>query len=81
MGLKATYISSEREIFKVQVPVVTTEPVPLALIYNQARTVEFLTPVTPDLETRMQGRLKAFFYGAEVAGIFAWGDEAPWQDW
>jgi hypothetical protein len=48
-------------IVKLQLPLVTTEPVPLALIYNEDRSYQVQVPVTAEIKRKMKGDVKAFF--------------------
>lgn len=50
------------EIFKVQVPLMTNAPEPLALLYNKNRDVEFHLPVDENIQEMMAGSFKKFFH-------------------
>lgn len=68
-------------IVKVQMPMVTTEPIPMALIYNKNRDV-LIYEQASILKEVMGNRLKAFFHAhISKEGILEIGDEAEWQDW
>lgn len=73
-------------IVKVQLPVVTNEEWPLALVYDKQRKIQEQIPVTPSLLDMMCGtdgavRLKAFFEAVLLNGALVLGKEAPWQMW
>lgn len=72
-------------IVKVQLPLVTNDPDPCALIYNASRSVEYMAPLSEpfgkDLIRIMRGRPKAFFHAKLVGTILHIGDEAPWRRW
>lgn len=48
-------------ILKIQLPISSNEPEPMALVYNKDRSFETFLRVTPALETLMDGQLKAYF--------------------
>lgn len=48
-------------IFKVQVPLMTTDPEPCAYLYNESRSIYFYTPVTKYILRLMNGEFKKFF--------------------
>lgn len=68
-------------IFKIQVPVFTTLATPVALIYNEDRSIEVTVEVTDELLEFMDGELKLFAEGRVEDGIFNIDSLAPWQDW
>lgn len=68
-------------IVKVQIPLATNAPTPMALIYNEDRSVEYQTPVTRDLRRKMKGQWKTFMHAELVDTILHLGKMAPWQDW
>jgi len=55
-------------IVKVQIPLASSEPEPMALVYNEDRSVEMRIPIDIGLEVWMEGRAKAFFE-AEIEEI------------
>ncbi len=70
-------------IFKVQLPVTSNvqDRVPMALIYNQDRSVSIMLPVDRNISNFMNGAYKKFFLGIidrERIEIF---NEESWQDW
>lgn len=68
-------------IVKVQFPLASNEPQPLALIYNQDRSVCVQIPITDPLRARMGGRKKRFFH-AEVSDFgVEIGDAVPEESW
>jgi hypothetical protein len=73
---------AKRQIFKVQMPLVTSEPTPTCLIYNRQRTIYETFPVDDRIRNLMRGEFKRFFWGHYRRGTLDIGpDEAPWQDW
>lgn len=70
-------------IVKVQLPLSTNEPEPLALVYNENRKYDVFMRITPDLIKVMEGRPKAFFHATydKVANNTILGKEAPHQPW
>ncbi len=78
-----------RQIFKVQLPIVTTDPSPKALVYNEDRsiytkvaiTAELLEDFTEAVESPGGGPAKTFWYGELVGTQFQFEEPAPWQEW
>lgn len=71
------------QIFKIQIPLAGNRVPPVALAYNQNRTMERYLPITDDLTKMMAGSPKKFFY-AHVdldTRLFEIKGEAPWQEW
>jgi len=66
------------EIVKVQIPIITSETIKLALIYNESRSIQFQIPVTKKLIKKMQGEFKQFFFIDTENNITG---KAPWQSW
>ena len=64
-------------IVKVQLPILTNDPCPHALIYSRGKKFIASLPVTPQLKEKMGSEIKQFFYW--VDGKIA--EKAPWQDW
>lgn len=71
----------ERIIVKIQVPLETNDPDPKALVYNEARSVDFAMPINKQLLGKMSGAKKQFFYANLEKGILDIDRKAPWQDW
>lgn len=70
------------EVFKIQVPLMTTESEQLALIYNSSRRKMVQIPVTKEISNFMNGSFKKFAYGTFDKGEkFKITKEAPWQNW
>lgn len=67
-------------IVKIQLPLVSTG-CPMALIYNESRTIEEIVPVNADLERRMDGQNKAYFQANLEDGQLELISPAPWQNW
>lgn len=70
-------------IVKVQIPLSGSDPQAMsaAFIYDEARTIEALLPITDDLLEAMDGEYKAFFHAhLEGTNLFIDG-RAPWQEW
>ena len=70
-----------KTIFKVQVPLVTNDPNPQALIYDKKREEDHFVPVTEWLLAQMQGQPKLYFYGYIDGETVVLTEIAPWQDW
>lgn len=71
-----------RTIVKVQMPLVSTEKHPRALVHNQDRSVLFQTPITDPLRARMRGKAKGYFHATiEPSGDIEISDPAPDQSW
>lgn len=69
-------------IVKVQTPLVTTEPEPRALVYNEDRSYEGWIQLTVDLLELMGPEPKKFFYASvDEDGILTIAGNAPWQTW
>lgn len=70
------------EIFKIQLPIATSAPVPLALVYNEDRSKHGQFEAGEDLIDLMDGRPKAFFFAKQrPTGEIEIDREAPWQKW
>ena len=68
-------------IVKVQVPLLTNEKIPKALIYNADRSFEMQVPAADVLEA-MGTKKKAFFNAAVIEdGTLEIHDEVEWQTW
>lgn len=77
-----------RLIVKVQLPVVSTDAAPHALIYSRSRSVQCEVPVTGKVRKALQGKLKSFWYARLVpdpkkSGAFLVSLDriAPRQEW
>jgi hypothetical protein len=76
-------------IVKVQIPLVTTERKPWALIYNSDRSVEEMFPITCGLLKRLDSQPKSFWYAKYAPDPGGRPGEfrlhllrkAPWQEW
>lgn len=73
--------ASRLQVYKVQLPIVSTEDNPPALVYNRTRSVRFVVLVTARLLDRMAGEPKAFFYGTVRGTQLTIVKPAPWQEW
>lgn len=73
---------SGAEIVKVQVPIVNYSKTPLVLVYSKGRSRVREQPLTPDLQKKLGGQIKAFFY-AYYSSTVGWAiaERAPPQDW
>jgi hypothetical protein len=73
------------EIVKVQVPVASIDPDWPALVYAKGRSRMVETPITPEIETAMDGKPKRFFWAEWLGGVIGWkidwSRRAPWQNW
>ena len=81
-----------KEIFKLQRPLVSTEPQVMVMIYNEDRSKEGFLPATPEVldlfpeEPIWEEGLQVDPYKIFVYGTFHYGEIdiveiAPWQDW
>src|SRR5690349_22919079 len=75
-------------IVKVQIPIVTSEPKPMVLVYNEDRSVQDMFPYTAQLRRTLRGKLKSFWYAhlipnREPRGTFTVSLDAPAprQEW
>ena len=68
-------------IVKVQLPLVSNEAEPKALIYNADRSIEYMPSVDDELRSLMGDRDKAFFHAELVGSILQIGNEADDQTW
>jgi hypothetical protein len=71
----------KRLIVKVQLPLVTTDPDPYALVYDRSRELQAMVPVTPELLAGMGGEVKCFFYAEVSDDGLTLDRQAPFQDW
>lgn len=69
------------EIFKVQLSISSSHPSRRVFMYNEARDLQFEGDAKSDINKKMKGRLKAFFYGTLENTLIVLGNEAPDQDW
>ena len=69
------------EIFKIQLPIRTTEPVPKALIYNEDRSIEEIFPASSFKSLFENGEMKIFHYGELIDGTLNINHRAPNQEW
>jgi len=71
-------------IVKIQVPLVTADPYPKALIYNKGKSV-WITRGLEELPDHvlkiMSKEPKAFFHAKIVDDELEIGIAAPWQEW
>lgn len=71
----------QSEIYKVQMPIETNMTQPMALVYNEMRSVDVTMPVTDSLLRFMAGSVKKFIRGRIEDGNIVIDSEVPWQDW
>jgi len=78
----------KRIIVKVQTSIVTFAPHPMALVYNQSKSVYSQFPITAQLLKILKGEPKTYWYADLVpdprkAGAFQVSivKRAPWQEW
>ena len=69
------------EIFKIQLPLSSTEPKPLALIYNENRDIEEFISTTQVKHYFVGAQKKVFIYGELIDGTLNLYDKAPYQEW
>lgn len=67
-------------IFKIQLPLQTNAPEPMALVYTITRANMAHIPITPELKALMRGRTKAYFQAEVVDGTLVIGREVN-QTW
>lgn len=74
---------SKKKIYKVQVPVSTNEPVPVAMVYTKGRQNQQLVPVSQVSKHFKPGEFKKFFYATwdSVLDQITIHKPAPFQDW
>ncbi len=75
-----------RFIVKVQLPVVSSEPAPPALVYDRTRAVDLLVPATSELLKKMTVGIglkhKLFFWAHKSPeGALVLDEMAQWQPW
>ncbi len=75
-------------IVKVQLPVVTSEPSPMCLVYNEDRSVLNQFPVSAAVKNLLRGKLKSFWHAHLIpdpkkkgAFLVSLDRKAPWQEW
>jgi hypothetical protein len=69
-------------IVKVQLPLATNEPEPMALFYTEGKKFMILLPIDKHLLKKMKDDNKAFFYADITDSIkVTLHGRAPWQDW
>lgn len=66
---------------KVQVPLSTNDPMPMALVYNDDKTVLQHIKIDAALIKRMNGSYKQFFMATGAGASLVLGKKAPWQEW
>lgn len=71
----------KEHIVKIQMPVMSSESDPSALLYNKSRSFEVQIPAS-QLKSKMKDSYKKFFYVKfKKPSGFTLLEEAPWQDW
>lgn len=69
-------------VLKIQLPIVTTDPEPKALIYNEDKSIETWVKVEAVVKLFKEDEFKIFMYGEFHNGIIQLtGQRAPWQEW
>lgn len=53
----------KQEVFKIQVPLHSTEENPLLLVYNRSRSIYFQMGMTPEVEKLTAGKTKVYVLG------------------
>lgn len=79
-------ISTKREIFKLQVPLFSSDGQGEAMVYNKDRSLQAFIPITKNLLKFMAGEDKKYVYGwfsdnRINHGDFVLNAPAPWQEW
>ncbi len=79
-----------KTIVKVQISLVTNDPNPHVLIYNEDRSFEVTAPICNIIKEKMGNSLKKFFHiqiAREVEtengieNLFSLGGEVEWRHW
>lgn len=73
--------AKEWDVIKVQMPIFHMEEEPEVLLYNEDRSIFYLTPVDDYFRGIMEKELKKFFYFKMENGYIVLGEEAAWQPW
>lgn len=68
-------------IVVVELPLMSTDPKPKALVYDRYRELEVLIPITEDLTAMMRGRERAFFHAHLEQGVLVLDRLADKQRW
>lgn len=69
------------EIVKVQVPLASSGPHPLALVYPKARAPESLLRITPEITAALAGDPKGYFEAEFIDGQWVIGRRVGEQPW
>lgn len=70
-----------QEIFKVQLPITSTDPNPSALIYNEDRSFYELPHRSLVEHLFGENEVKIFVYGELIDNALHLEDRAPYQEW
>lgn len=68
-------------ILKIQRPIVTTEPAPLMLIYNQDRSIDETLPMTEELFSLFGDEYKLYIEAEIVEGVMQIQRVVEEQSW
>lgn len=70
-----------KQIVKVQVPIIGARDQVLVYAHGRVRVVQMR--LTEELQAKMKGEYKAFFYAEWLGSRLGWviGEPAPWQSW
>jgi len=69
------------EIFKIQIPITTSETVPHALVYNEDRSKIFTVSIPSIQKLFKPDQLKVYVRGRFVNGVFEVTGKPRQQDW
>ncbi|MEJ7804358.1 MAG: hypothetical protein WKG03_00335 [Telluria sp.] len=73
--------SPDEFIVKIQRPLTTSEPIPVALVYNEERTLDIAIPMVMMRGIFPKHDPKVYFYATFSAGQLALDRPAPTQNW
>ena len=74
-------MTKTQQIFKVQLPLISTDPNAGILVYNEDRSIETIVPMDEDAKKYFT-EPKSFHFGhMDKDGWLILVGEAPWQDW
>ena len=68
-------------IVKVQLSLSTTHRSQMCLVYNEDHSIEYESEASPEIQTLMAGRLKAYFNAEIVGTLLDIREEVEEQDW
>lgn len=69
------------QVVKIQVPLDTNEEVPMALIYNRDRSLNFQHPASDFGDLFINGKVKGYFKASFIRGQLSIHEEIATQEW